>query len=71
MIVQTFVNSFVLVEAGSGENRRALSFSNQRDDHAIPTNPHRGFVLATLVSSFLWAALILAARGIWLLVRFL
>jgi hypothetical protein len=71
MIVHTFVKSPVFFEAGSEKERRLLHFPDEREDRALITNPNRGIVLATFLSSFFWAALILAARGIWLLMRLL
>ena len=59
----------VLVEAGNGKEGEVLSFAEHCDGHESLTIPNRGIVLAALLSSILWAALILAAREVWLLLR--
>ena len=59
----------VLVKPWRGEKAEASSCIRQCNDHESLAIPNRGIILAALLSSALWAALILAARGAWLLLR--
>ena len=45
------------------------SFPDLREEFESLSIPNRGILLGFLASSFLWAALILAARELWLLLR--
>jgi hypothetical protein len=45
------------------------SYPDLGDEFESLSIPNRGIVLGFLASSFLWAALILAARALWLLLR--
>ena len=55
----------VLFQTAQAEQAETI----QNDNHENFTFPNRGIVLATLISAILWAALFLAAREIWLLLR--
>jgi hypothetical protein len=46
-----------------------LSFPHQCELNDRLSIPSRGIVLGTVLSTFLWAALILAAHAVWLLLR--
>jgi hypothetical protein len=53
----------------NGEEPHASSSPTLCEDFESLSIPIRGVVLAVLVSSLLWAIVILAGRGLWLLLR--
>jgi hypothetical protein len=59
----------ILVKVWYGKVAEVSSFAEQRDAHESMSVPNRGIVLAMLLSSVLWAALILAGREVWLLLH--
>jgi hypothetical protein len=71
--MSSFVNTagsrHALAEAGLEQKARVLYFPDKRETNESLPVPNRGIVLGAIVSTFLWAALILAARSLWLLLH--
>ena len=59
----------VPVEAGIGKGVQVLPFAEHCDNQERLKIPNRGIVLAALLSSILWMALILVGHEVWMLVR--
>ena len=68
-LINTASPRLVLVKPWRGNEAGPSSFTSNCDDHESLTIPNRGIVLAALLSSVLWATLILAAREAWLLLH--
>ena len=56
-------------EPGDSEPAGFSPFPDLREEFESLSIPNRGVILGVLASSLLWAALILAAREVWLLLR--
>jgi hypothetical protein len=48
---------------------KLLSFPRRCEPHESLPLPNRGIVLGAVLSTFLWAALFLAARQLWVFLR--
>jgi hypothetical protein len=65
--IDNFGPGLVLYDGENGEEAQTSSFPRLREDFESHSVPIRGVVLAVLISGFLWAAVILAGRALWLL----
>jgi hypothetical protein len=53
-------------ETANGDQVGASSFPDQCEDFESTSIPNRGIVIGLLVSGLLWAAILFAARTLWL-----